>query len=358
MKFLSSDFPPLMLGHQSLGKEFANQLAKSDSINIAVGYVSERSLEYLVECIHGSKFPPNCNLAIGMHHFEKFTRSQYVAAKHAEDFLRDASLGSVKLVTSFPFHGKLYSFRCRDSGGLTSIIGSSNLNNIRVHNPIRQYECDLLVTDALINRQIGEFIDSLLKVSTDLNDVPIEHEDFKEIDNLLEGLHGVEKVARDTCVNVRNSISGRQSFDIPLKAYESAPQSNLNVFFGKGRENTHNTMIVKRHWYEVEIIVPKTIADMPQYPKVDGSGGENVITVITDDGYKFDCKISGTNSKNFRSTSDLTILGRWVKGRLERAGFLSIGSKVTEDVLKRYGRDTITLSATDKEDLWFLDFSI
>jgi hypothetical protein len=68
--------------------------------------------------------------------------------------------------------------------------------------------------------------------------------------------------------------------------------------------------------------------------------------VYTDDGWKFDCKIQGDYGKNFRSAGDLKTLGRWIKGRLERAECLKVGQPVTEEVLQKYGRKTISLKET------------
>ena len=68
--------------------------------------------------------------------------------------------------------------------------------------------------------------------------------------------------------------------------------------------------------------------------------------MYTDDGWKFRCKTSGTDNKNFRADGDLTILGRWIKGRLENSGALSVGEPVTETVLQNYGRNSFTLFQT------------
>ena len=83
-----------------------------------------------------------------------------------------------------------------------------------------------------------------------------------------------------------------------------------------------------------------------------------MIHVYTDDGWKFDCKIQGDYGKNFRSAGDLKTLGRWIKGRLERAGCLTVGQPVTEEVLQKYGRKTISLKETDEQNVWLLDFSL
>ncbi|MBR0277247.1 MAG: NgoFVII family restriction endonuclease, partial [Clostridia bacterium] len=113
---------------------------------------------------------------------------------------------------------------------------------------------------------------------------------------------------------------------------------------------------VPRHWYEVELIVPKDIATQPGYPNANTE--EAVFNVITDDGWKFSCKVSGQNNKNLRSEGDLRILGKWLKGRLEDAGVLTIGSPVLNDTLKQYGRDTLTLTRTTLPNTWFLDFGV
>ena len=83
-----------------------------------------------------------------------------------------------------------------------------------------------------------------------------------------------------------------------------------------------------------------------------------MFTVVTDDGWKFNCKVSGDYSKNFRSEGDLKILGKWLKGRLENAGVLKVGDPVTAQTLREYGRDNFSLKKTIKEGIWFLDFGV
>jgi len=88
--------------------------------------------------------------------------------------------------------------------------------------------------------------------------------------------------------------------------------------------------------------------------------------VYTDDGYRFLMRTSGDYGKNLRSRDDLTILGRWIKGRMEINNSLRSGEILTMKNLKKYGRDTITLTKTkmsEKEehsdtklDVWYLDF--
>lgn len=50
------------------------------------------------------------NLIIGMHYFDYFTKVQYDAAMHLNDFLAGNQMGGVRLVKAFRYHGKLYSY--------------------------------------------------------------------------------------------------------------------------------------------------------------------------------------------------------------------------------------------------------
>ncbi|MEZ2234278.1 AAA family ATPase [Microcoleus sp.] len=138
--------------------------------------------------------------------------------------------------------------------------------------------------------------------------------------------------------------------DISLSRVDKEQQSNLNIFFGKGRENKSTGKFIPRDWYEVELIVDsKTISD-PIYPKGD-------FIAHTDDGLTFDCQTQGANYKNFRSKNDLKILGRWIKGKLEQSGALKQFEPVTSETLQKYGRDYIRLYKLSDYD-YYLEFDV
>ncbi len=353
MDILASNYLPLRTNHSTFEKRFDSLIKESEEVDIAVGYISEKSLDELANHIH-RKGKPFCNLVIGMHYFERFTHAQYAIAKETEKFLTENNLGTVRLVTSFPYHGKLYSFRYKD-GKSKSILGSSNLNNILLHKPVRQYELDLLIDDEKTNMGLKEFMNSLISISPELSSLEIN--DFKTENNLMLGLAGVKKIEDEKVLfEIVENLIPNKSIEIPLKTSEAAPCSNINAYFGKGRENSSTKIIRQRPWYEVELIVPKEITDLEWYPKAGYPSTESIITVITDDGYEFRCKISGTNSKNFRSVGDLKILGKWLKGRLENAGVLNVNEPVTNETLCKYGRNNILMTPTKQENVWFLDF--
>lgn len=323
----------------------------ADSMRIASGYISSDSIAELKKVFEMNK-KSFLELIIGMHGFEGFTKVQYEAAKYLDDFLRLNNAGEVKIATSFKFHGKIYSFM-KNNKPFAGIIGSSNLNSIfDGHNT---YEADCLFQENENIKEIDEFITALSnKACTPFNKWEIKN--FIEASNAqLDGHEGIERVSKEDVAQIFSEHSGI-SFHIPVKAND-APCSNLNAYFGKGRKNKKG-FIKPRHWYEVELIVPKKITSDSNYPKASCPGKENIITVYTDDGWKFNCKISGDYNKNFRSADDLKILGRWIKGRLENAGALKVGDMVNEDTLKKYGRDNLELVGTSKPSVWLLKFGV
>lgn len=351
MEFLFSNYPPVKIGSKTFAETFYGLLPQTSKLDIAVGYVSADSLIELQKTIELNSNIRTLNLIVGMHYFDHFTKAQYDAAIHLNDFLMENQLGGVRLVNAFRFHGKLYSYS-NVAGPFAGIIGSNNLSSI-VDGGIRVYESSVLLNDVTSARQMSDFICQLMKTSTK-NIADLEIDTFNEENALLDGHEFVEKVSPQ---NLANAMCAKTdiSFEIPIKPYEASPHSNLNVFFGKGRKSK-NGLVKPRHWYEVELIVPKNVTSQSEYPQSQTDNA--VFTVITDDGWSFKCKVSGDYSKNFRSEGDLKILGKWLKGRLENAGVLTVGDPVTANTLKRYGRNSFKLTKTTMPGIWFLDFGV
>ena len=350
MEFLFSNYLPMKTSCKTFSDAFYDLIPKATDLDIAVGYITSDSLIELQKTFELNNLH-TLNLTIGMHYLERFTKLEYNAAISLNKFLLENKCGEVRLVTPFRYHGKLYSYS-DESGAFAGIIGSNNLSSI-VEGGTRIYESSVIFDDKPSAGEMKGFIKKLVQTSTDnIQDLNID--DFKEVNPLLEGHELVKRVDPQklrTLMYARTSTS----FDIPIKGFEVSPQSNLNVFFGKGRESK-NGLVKPRHWYEVELIVPKKITTQPGYPQSKTDEAE--FMVVTDDGWSFKCKISGDYSKNFRSDGDLKILGKWLKGRLENAGVLKVGEPVTEETLKKYGRNTFTLTKTNSSGLWFLDFGV
>lgn len=333
MELLLSNYPPMKTKCHTFSDMFYSLVPQSTELNIAVGYITSDSLIELQKIVEMNTLK-KLNLTIGMHYLEQFTKVEYNAALKLNEFLAENRCGEVRLVTPFRYHGKLYSYS-DEQGPFAGIIGSNNLSSI-VDGGRRVYESAVLLDDKDMACRIHGFIGELVRTSTDnISDLKIDT--FREVNPLLQGHEYVKKLGSHDVAKVmlqRTDVS----FEIPIKPYEVSPHSNLNAFFGKGRK-AQNGLIKPRHWYEVEVIVPKTVTGQKGYPKAKTE--DAVFDVVTDDGWSFKCKVSGDYSKNFRSEGDLKILGKWLKGRLENAGVLKVGDPVKKETLERYGRDDI-----------------
>lgn len=349
MELLFSNYPPMKTGCSTFSKMFYSLIPQSTKMDIAVGYVSADSLMELEKILKMNGNIQQLNLIVGMHYYELFTKVQYDAAMKLNEFLASNKRGEVKLVNAFKYHGKLYSYS-NDKGPFAGIVGSNNLSSIIDGGPL-VYESSVLFSKPDESKKIHDFICKLMRTSAK-NIAELKIDTFNAENPLLEGHEHVEKVLPKELANVIGNKTDI-SFEIPIKTYEKASQSNLNAFFGKGRQSK-NGLIKPRHWYECELIVPKYITCQQGYPQRQTD--QAVFTVITDDGWSFKCKVSGDYSKNFRSEGDLKILGKWLKGRMENAGVLKVGSPVTEDTLNRYGRKSFTMNKTKDPKVWFLDF--
>lgn len=352
MEFLHSNFPPMKSGSKTFIDKFYEILPQAGLLNIAVGYITSDSLIELRKLMELNKSIHTLHLIIGMHYLDLFTKIEYDAAMALNDYLKSSNRGEVRLVTPFRYHGKLYSFS-NMNGPFAGIIGSNNLSSI-VEGGSKVYESSIFIDDLQTAAEMYKFIEELKAASTD-NISALKIDKFKKKNPLLEGHEFVQKVNDQTIQKCKSSHS-QINFDIPIKTYEMSPHSNLNVYFGKGRENKITGLIKPRHWYEVEIIVPKSITLQPEYPRAKTDSA--VFSVITDDGWSFQCRVSGDYSKNFRSEGDLKILGKWLKGRLENAGALKVGEPVTQETLKKYGRDSFRLTKLNGANTWFLDFGV
>jgi hypothetical protein len=353
MEFLYSNLPPIRTSCSAFAETFYSLIPEATRLDIAVGYITADSLAELRQTVAYNKNIETLNLLIGMHYWDKFTKLEYNAAVKLNDFLCKEERGEVRLIKPFRFHGKLYSYS-NVKGAFAGIIGSNNLGSI-VESRTRTYEASVLLRDQSHAESIQEFINRLSADASD-NITDCQIDKFKERNNLLEDHEKVVQISKEDKADAISSLTNIK-FVIPLVKNGEVPQkSNLNVYFGEGRLVRNKGFVQPRHWYETELIVPNTITLLPDYPKKDTETA--VFDVITDDGWRFKCKVSGDYSKNLRSEDDLKILGKWIKGRLEDSGALEIMQPVTPETFVKYGRDNFTLTKTTKPNLWYLDFGV
>ena len=358
MELLTSNFSPLDSPNKTFTSRWEELFQDALSIKIGVGYASNDSLLYLRKLLELNQ-PKKLDLCLGMAYFEGLSNSQFEATQELNRFLLENNLGNVKVSRAFPFHGKIQSFNVGNVSK-TFLVGSSNLSNIVPMKGIerRNYEVDLEITSEDNGAQIEILLDNLLSDSSESFDTISSQIKIKESSNpLLVSRSDVAQIGEISLEKILSHLSDN-SFEIPLK---DAPKSNLNAYFGEGRVNQQG-FTKPRHWYEVEIIVDLAVQKSSRnYP------ANTDFIVYTDDGYKFTMRTSGDYGKNLRSKDDLTILGRWLKGRMENSNALRSGELITMDNFDKYGRNSITFTQTSlselpedsktKLDVWYLDFS-
>lgn len=367
MRLLYSSMHPLKLEDEQMAfiDYFMNAVCKADEVDIAVGYVSKAALKELQRLVNETEIKRIC-LTIGMYYHEGMPEGTYnVAAALNEDWI-GRGIGEVRLVRAFKYHGKAYVFY---KGGkpFSAVIGSHNLGAIKLEaTNLYQYELSAVTEEPDELDEVSSHVKKIMlsKCSaniSDLKDVPL----IREVNKALVNQKFVSKVTPEEMVEYKKRIT-EVSFELPLKVPEdhkdfSMRGSNINVCYASGR---------KRVWWELEMVVSKSIRDIPGYPL-----HQKPFMAITDDGWKFQAWTCGQNNKNLYSKDDLKIMGRWLKGRLVAAGLVEPVNRVESDqdgkgiithkMLNKYGRDTITLTKTDivtktedgtELEVWMLSF--
>lgn len=326
--------------YNSVRDRYIELAETADQFNIATGYISNESIVELERLVNYRQNSLSVNLLIGMNYLDRFTRLQYDALKRlSQKFLEDHT-GNIYVSKEVRYHGKMYSF-VKNGVCTAAFIGSSNLGSF-TGTSSDLIESDLFVegNDAvLFDNRIQNIITSL---GTNFADVP-EVTEFQNAEfTLLNGHSFVRKLPP----NRVHEIEAKQlatSIEIPLK---TEPKSNLNAYFGAGKIKGRYS---PRNWYEVELIINKGIPNYDLLPERDV-----VFTVVTDDGYEFQCQRQGDYGKNFRTLNDLKILGKWIKGHMEAEGALKLGEVVSAETLSRFGKTKLVLTKTSEPGIWTL----
>jgi HKD family nuclease len=336
---LTKNKKPLHVAQDDFLDAFEEFSSSADSVHISTGYLSVAALQYLIENVKNDALP-YLHLTIGMHHFDGFTRAQYDSALSLASYLNQEKKGSTSICKAFPYHGKVYGFY-KNQKPYAAILGSSNLSSLTPKSSYN-FEVDTVIEDPKMLNQLSHFQNELNEKAC----VPFL--DWKpNAFNETAEIPGAEKVKLSELNNFW-SLKQSNKFKLLLKPEE---KSNLNIFFGRGRGDQKKKFFRPRSWYEAEIIVSNNITSQSDYPR------ESTFRVVTDDGWSFMCTTNGDYSKNFRSSKGLSVLGYWVKGRLEEAGIVKYGDKIISEMLLRYGTNHVELIKTEQDNLWLLNFN-
>ena len=376
MKLLYSNILPLGIseGQNTIIDCFNEQIAKSDRVEIAVGYISRAALDELDSLVERHNLS-NILLIIGMYFIEGMPEGSYNTALELNRKWTEAGRGEIRIVKAFKYHGKLYCFY-KDGQPFSSIIGSANLGAIKLDaNSRRQYEIASLTEASAECREIAVFFERLKATicSDNISNIigmPI----IREINTSLSGIDTVTQLPQ-TSVPLYIKHKTDVSFVLPIKvpAYDERhmddgkhfTKSNINVSYAAPRSKRKS-----RDWYETQLTVSKEITQSKGYPEKN-----KIFFVVTDDGYWFKAHTTSDGNKQFSAVGDELILGRWIKGRLVAAGLVTPMNNtqadtdrkgmITKEMLHTYGCDRLVLSKTDQKaldedgselDVWILSF--
>ncbi len=326
MRLLYSNILPVGIeeGQATIAETFVEQIADSDSVEIAVGYVSKASLEELDALVEAHHIQ-HISLVIGMYYIEGMPEGTYRTALAINEKWRVSGVGEIRMTRAFKYHGKLYLF-LKDNLPKSAILGSANLGVIKQEaNNIRQYEVSSITDQPAECTEVLRLIRKMQEPRcsdniADITDMPI----IREINTSLTGVDTVEQIPQ-TEVALYDRHKTEVSFVLPIKVPAFAERhmddgkhytkSNLNVSYAAPRSARKS-----RDWYETQFTVNKSITLLPGYPE------KNVtFYVITDDGYTFKAHTTSDGNKQFSAVGDELILGRWIKGRLAAAPWRSTG---------------------------------
>lgn len=347
LRLLTSHYPPLKIpGSSDWTSQFLKKSETSRSIQLVTGYASESSITELTVMLKEpqNQFPhlQEFNFYLGMAFFDGLTARQKRALESLDKELKQKKLGRVRIPTEITVHSKAsLFFSTKDQ--FSALLGSSNFSVII---PTRRSELDLEITgNEKSIFDLRAYFALLQKVSLPLDAGLLSAiPEVKTQNKRLLAVPGVD-------VSEQFSKEGQEfkiQFELKLKPTD---KSNLNKYLSQPRGK------IPRNWYEVEINVPNKTGQKEGFPSEVAKNRS--FRVHTHDGYSFLCHVSGgpkpNLNKNFESSGSLLILGYWIKGLLVESGALNEGEKVTKDVLKNYGRDTIGLLKISSTD-WLLDF--
>lgn len=361
-------------GQETIIDCFNEQIAKSDRVEIAVGYISRAALEELDHLVEEYNISSIC-LTIGMYFIEGMPEGSFNEALELNKKWKQAGIGEIKIVKAFKYHGKLYCFY-KNGQPFSAIIGSANLGVIKLDaNNRRQYEISSITDDFAECREIADFIEKLKAYNcsdniANITGMPI----VREVNTSLSGIDTVTQIPQ---TGVQLYIQHKTSvlFVLPLKvpAYDERhmddgkhfTKSNINVSYAAPRSKRKS-----RDWYETQLTVSKEITRSEGYPEKN-----KPFFVVTDDGYWFKAHTTSDGNKQFSAVGDELILGRWIKGRLAAAGLVTPVNDtqadtdrkgmITKEMLQAYGCNSLVLSKTDQKaldedgselDVWVLSF--
>jgi len=328
--------------------EFKNRLSKSNKLIIASGYFGASSiLEYKNDFIKLAQ-RGEVKILIGMIFHGGVTKKQEDVLIELDNSLRDIDPNNGVYISIKPYHGKIYQFE--ESFNTESkhhlYVGSSNFSEEGLAS---RNECTAMITDQQTKDDVTAYLTHLFNTQL--------AKPLKEVELRVKSKTSTTPVASKLLKDYEIVATAFPSSlpiigvcEIELRV-DDQPASSLNLYFDKGRKNK-NGLYAPRPWYEIEITSNTQDRESPFYPQStlrddsERARTGEFIAYAEDDGifYRFNMGVYSDYGKaisTLKSSGGRSTLGKFIKGKLEKAGLLSEGDVITSDILLAYGRTSI-----------------
>ncbi len=330
--------------------EFISRIKNARSLTIATGYFGASLIQEIESKLVKISRNGNCRLLLGMIFHSGISKKQKDAIESLDKKLRAESQENGIYISRKEYHGKIYKI---DNN---IYLGSSNLSE---HGFISRWECTAQINDLATQNETSEYLDFLFNEKTTVM--------LSEVDLTTPTPTKTLKPSRFLKdYEVKTFPSGKiiDSINIELRV-DKQPASSLNLYFDKGRKNTKG-LYAPRPWYEVEITTSSAERLHPCYPKSKKISDKKKSrygefnAYIQENGkiYKLRMTVASDKGKAIASSTESggrETLGRYIKGKLETAGILKYGERITSEILDVYGRNFITLKKINDKN-YILEF--
>lgn len=324
-------------------QEFKTNLTNSNELVIASGYFGASSIvDYESDILNLGSIGV-CKILIGMIYHGGVTQKQKDLLISLDTKLRAINPDNGVYISIKDYHGKIYLFRNKSSNLDSVYIGSSNFSE---EGFATRHECTALIQHEKTKKDVIDYLKDLFDSNIAL---PLNKVDLK-VKGLTAYIVPASKLLEDYEIPFAEfpDLSAPIGIcDIELRV-DDQPNSSLNLFFDKGRKNPITNLYAPRPWYEVEVTSCAQDRKSPYYPKskpisaISSSRNGEFVAYSEDNGkyYKFQMVVCSDNGKaiqTHKNSGGRATLGKFIKGKLERAGLLKEGERITSDTLIEYG---------------------
>jgi hypothetical protein len=294
------------------------------SIDIISGYVGKDTLErFSPRMTEMAEAGGRVRLLAGMAGKEGLAQTTLDVLLKLDNELRAASNGNGVFSFQQPVHAKVYITYGQDMAPISTFCGSSNFNFSNTN-----MECTAEVPN---HQQTTDFVNTIFTAASllDISAVPVKGSSRDPLAS--QQIPHLKKTSRNISPG---NLKLSECIDLKALCRKNTIAS-LNLYHSSGRLSRSTNLYTPRPWYEVELTLGKD-----NYP-----GLPRNFLAITDDGYEIELqRRSGgpkgqpeLGLKDLTSKGNRTILGRWIKGKLEESGALQKTGVIDESTFETYG---------------------